>query len=178
VTFAFIATHRGIWPAGWLCEALGVSRAGFYAWRTRSPSARARANDQLLTRVRVSFLASDCTYGARRVLRPTSDRAAHATGGVARPSQTAAAAIRYRGPVDKCRRAECARPNVHGRLGEPKMGGRLYLSLDRRRLAVRRGGGGSLLASGRRLVYACDDDHNQVILAKWLISQDFKNSSF
>ena len=67
MTFAFIATHRGIWPAGWLCEALGVSRAGFYAWRTRSPSARARADEQLRARVRASFLASDRTYGARRV---------------------------------------------------------------------------------------------------------------
>lgn len=67
MTFAFSATHRGIWPAGWLCEALGVSRAGFSAWRTRSPSARVRANDQLLSRVRASFLASDRTYGARRV---------------------------------------------------------------------------------------------------------------
>ena len=28
---AFIAKHRGIWPTGWLCEALGVARAGFYA---------------------------------------------------------------------------------------------------------------------------------------------------
>ena len=34
MTVAFIAKHRGICPAGWLCEALGVSRAGFYAWRT------------------------------------------------------------------------------------------------------------------------------------------------
>jgi putative transposase len=67
VTFAFIATHRGMWPAGWLCEALGVSRAGFYAWRTRSPSARAKANEQLLARVRASFLTSDRTDGARRV---------------------------------------------------------------------------------------------------------------
>ena len=65
--FACIATHRGIGPAGWLCEALGVSRAGFYAWRTRSPSARAQANEQLLARVRASFLTSDRTYGARRV---------------------------------------------------------------------------------------------------------------
>ena len=24
--FAFIAKHRGIWPAEWLCGALGVSR--------------------------------------------------------------------------------------------------------------------------------------------------------
>ena len=67
MTFACIATHRGIWPAGWLCEALGVSRAGFYAWRTRSPSARARANDPLLSRVRSRVLASARTYGARRV---------------------------------------------------------------------------------------------------------------
>jgi putative transposase len=67
VKFAFIAKHRGIWPAGWLCEALGVSRAGCYAWRTRSPSARAKANEQLLARVRASFLASDRTYGARLI---------------------------------------------------------------------------------------------------------------
>ena len=67
MTLAFIATHRGMWPAGWLCEALGVSRAGFYAWRTRPPSVRARANEQLLLRVRASFHTSDRTYGARRV---------------------------------------------------------------------------------------------------------------
>jgi len=30
VKFSFIAKHRGIWPAEWLCEALGVSRGGFY----------------------------------------------------------------------------------------------------------------------------------------------------
>ena len=85
MTFAFIAKHRGIWPAGWLCEALGVSRAGFYAWRTRPPSVRARADEQLLIRVRASFLTSDRTYGARRVWHdllvegvacgPTSDAA-------------------------------------------------------------------------------------------------------
>ena len=67
MTVAFIATHRGMWPARWLCEALGVSRAGFYAWRTRPPSARARADEALLLRVRASFLTSDRTYGARRV---------------------------------------------------------------------------------------------------------------
>ena len=26
--FAFIAKHRGIWPAGWLCGALGVRGVG------------------------------------------------------------------------------------------------------------------------------------------------------
>jgi putative transposase len=67
VKFGFIAKHRGIWPAGWLCGALGVSRGGFYAWLTRPRSMRARSNEDLAAKVRASFLASDRTYGARRV---------------------------------------------------------------------------------------------------------------
>ena len=65
--FAFVAKHRGIWPAAWLCEAPGVSRSGFHAWLTRSPSARSRSNQELGAKVRASFTASDRTYGARRV---------------------------------------------------------------------------------------------------------------
>src|SRR6266487_3175767 len=67
VKFGFIAKHRGIWPAGWLCEALGVSRGGFYAWLTRPRSQRSRSDDELGAKVRTSFVASDRTYGARRV---------------------------------------------------------------------------------------------------------------
>ena len=67
--FAFIAKHRGIGPAGWLCGALGVSRSGFDAWLTRPPSPRARADEELTGKVRLSFLASDRTDGARRVWR-------------------------------------------------------------------------------------------------------------
>ena len=69
VKFSFIAKHRGIWPADWLCGALGVSRGGFYAWRARPRSQRSRSNEELGARVRTSFLASDRTYGARRVWR-------------------------------------------------------------------------------------------------------------
>ncbi|HEX3893530.1 MAG TPA: IS3 family transposase [Terracidiphilus sp.] len=69
VKFGFIAKHRGIWPAGWLCEALGVSRGGFYAWLTRPRSRRSRGDEELGAKVRSSFLASDRTYGARRVWR-------------------------------------------------------------------------------------------------------------
>ena len=65
--FSFIAKHRGIWPVRWLCEALGVSRSGFHAWLTRPPSARARSDEALAAKVKASFLASDRTYGARRV---------------------------------------------------------------------------------------------------------------
>ena len=65
--FGFIAKHRGIWPVAWMCEALGVSRSGFNAWLTRSPSARARSDEKLAASIRASFLGSDRTYGARRV---------------------------------------------------------------------------------------------------------------
>ena len=67
VKFGFIARHRGIWPAGWLCGALGVSRGGFYAWLTRPRSQRSHDDEELGTKVRISFVASDRTYGARRV---------------------------------------------------------------------------------------------------------------
>ena len=65
--FSFIAKHRGIWPADWICGALGVSRGGFYAWVKRPPSERSRTDEALATRIRSSFIGSDRTYGARRV---------------------------------------------------------------------------------------------------------------
>ena len=67
--FAFIAKHRSIWPVAWLCKALDVSRSGFHAWLTRSPSRRSRYDEELAARMRASFLGSDRTYGARRVWR-------------------------------------------------------------------------------------------------------------
>ena len=65
--FAFIARHRGIWPVAWLCDALDVSRSGFHAWLNRSPSARSRQDEVLVTTIDRSFKSSDRTYGARRV---------------------------------------------------------------------------------------------------------------
>jgi putative transposase len=62
-----MAKHRGIWPLSWLCEALDVSRGGYYGWLKRPRSARARGDEELLVSVRRSFADSDRTYGARRV---------------------------------------------------------------------------------------------------------------
>jgi putative transposase len=45
----------------------GVSRSGFHAWLTRSPSARSRSDEEIGAKVRASFMGSDRTYGARRV---------------------------------------------------------------------------------------------------------------
>ena len=67
--FGFIAKHRSVWSVAWLCEALGVSRSGFHAWLGRGPSSRARTDEALLPEIRLSFVASARTYGARRVWR-------------------------------------------------------------------------------------------------------------
>ena len=65
--FEFVAKHRGAWPVNLMCEALGVSRSGFYAWRSRPPSQRSLDDEVLGVQVRNSFIGSDRTYGARRV---------------------------------------------------------------------------------------------------------------
>ena len=67
--FQFIAKHRGAWRVRDLCEALGVSRGGYYEWLRRPPSHRDQVDRQLLLHVRTSFEQSDSTYGSPRVWR-------------------------------------------------------------------------------------------------------------
>lgn len=65
--FAFIALHAFQYGVARLCELLGVSRSGFYAWREREPSARAREDGRLLVLIRSIYKRSRGTYGAPRV---------------------------------------------------------------------------------------------------------------
>jgi putative transposase len=50
-----------------MCQALDISESGFHAWRVRPPSKRARANDELLSRIRSIHQLSRGTYGAPRI---------------------------------------------------------------------------------------------------------------
>ena len=50
-----------------MCKVLGVSRSGYYAWRGRYRSARARRDDELLLVIREIHEESRGTYGAPRI---------------------------------------------------------------------------------------------------------------
>jgi putative transposase len=66
-TYAFIEAEKAHFPISFMCARLEVSRAGFYAWRTRRPSTRDRADARLLGLVRTVHAASRGTYGAPRI---------------------------------------------------------------------------------------------------------------
>jgi putative transposase len=50
-----------------MCEWLGVSRSGFYEWRSRPESATTKRQKQLALLIKAIFDDSDGTYGHRRV---------------------------------------------------------------------------------------------------------------
>ena len=52
-----------------LCEALGVSRSGYYAWRDSKPSARQQANDQLVAQIEQLRQGPEVCYGSPRMTR-------------------------------------------------------------------------------------------------------------
>jgi putative transposase len=65
--YRLIGAEKSQHPVSLLCSVLGVSRAGFYAWARRRPSARARADAELIARIRAIHERSRGTYGAPRV---------------------------------------------------------------------------------------------------------------
>jgi transposase InsO family protein len=67
VTFSFIDEHRGQWPVRLLCDALGVSAAGYYAWRDRPAGARQQRQDALLVEIRAIHAEFKARYGSPRI---------------------------------------------------------------------------------------------------------------
>jgi putative transposase len=64
VKYAFIRTHRERFSVARMCQVLRVSRAGFYEWLQRRPSARAQGDLQLLEHIRRVHAVNRQAYGA------------------------------------------------------------------------------------------------------------------
>lgn len=67
--FQFIAAEKAHYPVGRLCRCLRVTRSGFYAWQRRGPSRRARADLELIHRLRVVHAVHRRVYGRPRLQR-------------------------------------------------------------------------------------------------------------
>jgi transposase InsO family protein len=68
--WAFIQAHHGEHPIRRLCQVLGVSRAGYYAWHRRQqqgPGPRATADGVLTQTIQQVHRASQACYGSPRI---------------------------------------------------------------------------------------------------------------
>jgi transposase InsO family protein len=65
--YAFIEEHRVEFAIVTMCRVLTVSKAGYYAWRTRPPSARAIENQGLVAAMREIHTESLQSYGSPRM---------------------------------------------------------------------------------------------------------------
>jgi putative transposase len=67
VIYAFIQAQKANHRVSVMCRVLRVSKSGFYDWRDRAPSARARADASLLEKIVRIHRESRQTYGAPRI---------------------------------------------------------------------------------------------------------------
>lgn len=65
--YRFIAAEEGQHAVARLCRVLQVSRAGYYAWHTRPPSARAQQDAVLTATIQQIHATSRGTYGVPRI---------------------------------------------------------------------------------------------------------------
>ena len=76
-----------------MCRLYRVTRAGYYAWRSRERSGRERENTALASRIRVVHEASRGTYGSPRMYQVLRRNRANGRAGGAH------AFIRYAGAI-------------------------------------------------------------------------------
>src|SRR3989441_7653897 len=62
-----MTAHQAVHRAATMCRVLGVSPSGYYAWRKRPLSARARTDVELTAHIDAIHRASRGTYGVPRV---------------------------------------------------------------------------------------------------------------
>jgi putative transposase len=108
-----MSAHQAVFPVAVMARVLGVSEAGFHAWRRRPASAHALADAALLKRIRTIHGGSRQTYGAPRVhaeLRAGGEK--HGRKRIARLMRAAGliGASRRRGTIVTARRDKEARP--------------------------------------------------------------------
>jgi len=62
-----MSRQRHLYPVKLMARVLEVSRSGFYAWLTRTPSARSENDEKMKPLIRIAHKAGRGTYGPRRI---------------------------------------------------------------------------------------------------------------
>jgi putative transposase len=75
--FRLIDAKKSQHPVSLLCSVLGVSRAGFYAWKDRPASARQRRDCEVLEAIAAIHGESQATYGWPRIHAELRHRGVH-----------------------------------------------------------------------------------------------------
>jgi putative transposase len=72
-----VTAHQAVHPIATMCRVLGVSSSGYYAWRQRPLSLRARADVKLSAEIQAIHRESRGTYGVPRVHAELAARGIH-----------------------------------------------------------------------------------------------------
>ena len=158
VKFAFIEAEKARYPVAVLCEALDVSRSGFYAWQ-RALRRRRRADAQLVVEIKAAMKRGRGAYGSPRVHRELR------ANGVRVSKKRVERLMRENGLVARQKRRFGTRPTRGTRTrsrptcwsatstasAQPSLGRRRDVHRDRRGLVVLGRPARPLLASRRRL---------------------------
>jgi len=67
--FELVDAEKANFPVHVLCNALDVSRSGFYAWKSRAPSKRKKSDERLAAEIAATHTKSKKRYGSPRVHR-------------------------------------------------------------------------------------------------------------
>jgi putative transposase len=67
VKYGAIDVLRHAWPVPPMCQLLGVSTAGYYAWKKRAPSPRARREPKLQAEIIAVHRRTRQTFGPERL---------------------------------------------------------------------------------------------------------------
>jgi transposase InsO family protein len=67
--FELVDAEKAKYPIQVLCDALELSRSGYYAWKTRAPSSREKSDEKLAVEIAAAHAKSKRRYGSPRVHR-------------------------------------------------------------------------------------------------------------